>query len=429
MLKASALYIVIVIALVIAVICSSLVTAAYFYRLQYQKKFRMDRLQLNLGSAVNLLLASGTDDYQKEGAIGLYGSEIDSVSLEKNSWGLYDLGVAKAFQQRDTLFKTFLVASVIDSAKWAALYLIDEDRPLSVSGKTMVRGTAFIPKAGIKEAYVDSKAYEGNKRLVIGKEKNSDKVLPVLESERIEKLGTPEKSYPNPDTTFTLQDSFNQSFLRPAKVIGFKKKVIALSGIRLTGHIVLLSDTTVTIDSTAKLNHVLIFARVIIVRKGFQGNCQLFARDSITVERGCRFDYPSALVVLRPAKESVPKGRPATKGSQPRVSIGENTIVRGTVISWEKEQSQAQTMIDLGKNTKVYGQVYAKGIVRLKDGAEVNGSVFTNRFVYQTAYTLYENYLINVKIDAQGLSRYYLTSDLIPVAGKKKKILQWLETN
>ena len=432
MLKASALYIVIVIALVIGIICSSLVTAAYLYRLQYQKKFRMDRLQLNLGSAINLLLGKD-DDGKGEMVKDLFADGKDSVSLEKRSWGLYDVCIAKAFQQRDTLYKTFLIASAVDSTKWGALYLIDEDRPLSVSGKTMIRGTAFVPKAGIKEAYVDNKSYQGDKRLVIGKEKNSGKTLPELEAKRIGKLSVPEELFPNPDTAFTLRDSLKRSFLIPAKVIAFRAKAVTLSRITLSGNIVLLSDTTIIIDSTAKLNQTLIFARAVIVRKGFHGTCQLFARDSMIVEGNCKFDYPSTLAVIHTVKENAPKGKAnntnSTKGSQPKLSIGEGSIVRGTVLSWEKEKSQAQTLVDLGKNSKVYGQVYAKGIVRLKDGVEVNGSVFSNRFVYQTAYTLYENYLINVHLDESGLSRYYLTSDLLPASGKNKKILQWLEAN
>ncbi len=432
MLKASALYIVIVIALVIGIICSSLITAAYFYKLQYQKKFRMDRLQLNLGSAINLLL-SKEEGSQGEMVTDLFGDGKDSVSLKQGSWGLYHVGIAKAFQQRDTLYKTFLIASGIDSAKWAALYLIDEDRPLSVSGKTLIRGTTFIPKAGIKEAYVDGKSYQGDKRLVIGKEKNSGKALPEPDAKSMEKLNAPEILFPNPDTAFTLRDSFKRSFLLPAKVIGFRNRAVTLSGIRLSGNIVLLSDTTIVIDSTAKLSQILVFARAIIVKKGFRGTCQLFARDSLTVESGCKFDYPSALTLIRPAKDGRGKEKAnntkSTKGSQPKLSIGEGSIVRGTLLTWEKEKSQAQTIIDLGKNSKIYGQVYAKGIVRLKDGVEVNGSIFANRFVYQTAYTLYENYLINVRLDERGLSRYYLTPGLLPVAGKNKKILQWLEAN
>jgi hypothetical protein len=81
----------------------------------------------------------------------------------------------------------------------------------------------------------------------------------------------------------------------------------------------------------------------------------------------------------------------------------------------------------LDKGALVNGQVYAQHILSTKDNAAVKGSVFTTRFMYQTAFSRYENYLINLKIDAPALSAYYLTSDLTPVASSEKKILQWLE--
>jgi len=37
--------------------------------------------------------------------------------------------------------------------------------------------------------------------------------------------------------------------------------------------------------------------------------------------------------------------------------------------------------------------------------------------------------LVNSPIDAKALSSYYVSSDLIPVIKKRKKVLQWLEAN
>ena len=84
-------------------------------------------------------------------------------------------------------------------------------------------------------------------------------------------------------------------------------------------------------------------------------------------------------------------------------------------------------MIDLGKGVKITGQVYSQGIIRTKDSVEVDGSVFTSQFLYQNSFTLFQNYLINITMNSKALSSYYLTGDLMPVAGKKKKVLQWLE--
>jgi hypothetical protein len=419
MLRASALYIVIVIALVIAVLCSSLIVSAYYYRLQYQKKFRYDQLQINLNSGVNILLVSDSVAYKSEKTFGLYGAEEDSVSLRKSNWGIFEVATSKAFIQRDTLQKTFMIANTIDSTKWAALYLIDEDRPLSVSGNTMIRGNAFVPKAGVKEAYVDGKAYQGDKRLVIGNKHDSQRELPGLQESVLKQLKAV-KGYRSTDSSFHNEDSISNSFFNPVMVVNFRKRMTTISNIKLSGNMIILSDTNLIIDKTANLNNVIVYARSISVQAGFQGKCQLFAQDSIGIQRDCVFNYPSCLGILRFT---------ADKGIQGRINIGENTQINGAVFTYEKEKSQLQNLIDLAKNVKVFGQVYSQGLVRFKSGGEINGSVFTNRFLYQSTYTTFENYLINTRIDANGLSPYYLTGSLFPVAQKKQKVLQWLEIN
>ncbi|PIG98215.1 hypothetical protein CS542_06460 [Pedobacter sp. IW39] len=49
------------------------------------------------------------------------------------------------------------------------LYLSDEDRPVSVSGKTLLIGNGMLPKAGIKQSYAEGKPYTGIKQLLDGK--------------------------------------------------------------------------------------------------------------------------------------------------------------------------------------------------------------------------------------------------------------------
>ena len=160
MIKASALYIVIVIALVIGILCASLVAVAYYFRAEVQQKFRYDQLRDNLSSGINILLTARDSAFQKEKTFSLFSGTNDSVTLQREAWGVYDICLAKAFVQKDTLYKTFMVANQIDSSKWAALYLLDEDRPVSVSGKTVINGDAYLPKAGIQQAYIANNAYQ-----------------------------------------------------------------------------------------------------------------------------------------------------------------------------------------------------------------------------------------------------------------------------
>jgi len=420
MVKASALYIVIIIALVIGLLCSSLIVAAYFYRAEYQRKFRYDQLTSNLSSGVNILLASEDTSFSQERSFNLFENEADSVSLHKLSWGIYDVGVVKAFVQQDTLFKTFSFANSIDSGKWAALYLIDEDRPFSLSGKTTIRGDAFIPKAGVQAAYVDGKAYEGDKQFIIGKKHNSERSLPVLDGSKLKQFEEYFKTTGG-DTVFTKKDSLRDSFLQRTHVFNFKKNAKTISNININGNIVLFSDTTITIDSTAVLKNVQVYARAIIVKSGFHGNCQLFATDSIRVEARCAFGYPSCLGVFR--------FHPSAVSSQVRINVGQNTRFFGAIFTYDNTETQMLPLITVQKDAKITGQIYSQGILELQDKTELNGSVFTSRFLYRNTTTLFENYLINSTIDSKALSPYYLTGRLFPVSSKKKKILQWLEAN
>jgi len=335
---------------------------------------------------------------------------------------MYDMGSSVAFSQKDTLYKTFSIGYNLDSAKWAALYLIDEERPLSLSGKTSIIGDVYIPKAGLTTAYVDNKAYQGDKRLVIGAKKNSGKTLPPLSAGRLAMFKQfIEKNHPG-DSSLSHKDSLAQSFLLPTRYVNFKKEFQSISNIKFTGNVILMSDTTITLDSTVIAKELMVFAKTIKIKSGFHGNCQLFARDSISIDSNCRFAYPSCLGILR-------FGQPGLAPVRENILLGNKCSFNGIIFTYEKTESALKPMIDLGRGVRITGQVYSQGSLRTKDSVDVDGSVFSSQFLYQDAFTLFQNYLINITMNSKALSPYYLTGDLCPVAGQKKKVLQWLEAN
>jgi hypothetical protein len=416
MLKASALYIAIIVALVIGILCSALIATAYFYKAQYQLKFRYDRLQNNIGSGIHILLRHSDSAYRTPQTLALFRDGTDSVSLQKYPWGVFDIGIVKAFIQRDTLYRVFSIASSLDSARWAALYLIDEDRPLSLSGKTTLRGDARLPKAGVKTAYVDNLSYSGDPQLVQGHIRDSERQLPALLQARLTLLGRLFRQPLTEDRGLLNSPAADRSFRLPTAVTRISN---TLHHIRLSGNIILYSDTTLVIDSTASLHNVIVVAKAIHINSGFHGSCQLYATDSISVERDCHFSYPSCLGVFRDTS--------AVIGFPEKISLGENSSLEGLIFTYEKQQGKLPPFIGLGKNVLISGQVYAQGVLSLKDGVNIRGNVMTTRFLYQNGFTAYENYLINVRIDATALSPYYLSSPLSPLAGTAQHLLQWLE--
>jgi hypothetical protein len=417
MLKASALYMVIVMALVMAVICSSLIVAAYFYKSQYQRSFRLQQLHNNLASAENILLESKAD-LSVTAKISLFNQDNDTVLLSRKPWGIFEVGVARTFVQHDTLSSAFTLAPARDSAKLYALYIVDEDRNISVSGKTVIKGTVYLPKAGIKEAYVNSQPYKGDKRLVVGVKKISTRTLPALNDKALQRL----KKYFEVDEKVNaisslLSDSLSRSFMQPTLRADFHHNTYTINT-TLNGNIILRSDTSITLDGTARLENVMVFAQSIKVKSGFQGSCQLFATDSVQVESGCRFTYPSVIGVLNYKEQA---------RGQRKLSLGSGVKLEGAILTYEKAKNDLLPVIDLGKGTTVSGHIYSQGLLNYQDGAVINGSVATTRFLYQTSYTRYENYLINLRIDGPALPGAFLTGELLPAAGSHKKVLQWVK--
>jgi hypothetical protein len=423
MIRASALYMVIVIALVIAVLCSSLIVVAYFYRSEYQRKFRYDRLENNLNSGINVVLVSPDSAYARQTTLSLFSGDADSVTLQKMEWGIYNIGIVKAFIQNDTLFRAFSLAQAIDSSKWGVLYLADQNRPLSLSGETSIIGNAFIPKAGVKKTYVNNKAYQGDERLIIGKINTSQKKLPPLDETRItllQKYLSENDQNTTSDSSFEKIDTLQNSFLKPTRSIHLGKKIQTIKNMLLRGNIVLFSDTTLTIDHSATLDNILVFAPSIIVTSGFHGTCQLFATDSIHIQSGCVFNYPSCLGVLNSNSSKI--------SPYVRIVLGKNTGFNGAIFTYRQKEEEIMPVLALDSNVTISGQIYSQGMLQFKYNLHVNGSVSTKLFTYQNSYNLMENTLIDAWISSKALSPYYLSSVLFPVS-KQKKVLQWLEQN
>lgn len=426
MIKAGALYMVVIVSLLIAMLSASLLTIAFFYRQEVQKKLRQDRLLNNLESGTAILLSDVFAQYDQTHHVDLFEAGTDSLTLRKEFWGVYGLNLVKAFELKDTLKHAFLSANTF--ADQHAIYLTDEDRPLSVSGSTQITGDGQLPKSGLRQAYVDGKPYRG-KTLINGNIHDSGRDLPPLDEEVLQDIIYYLKPLDNKDSefkdlikglSFDVQDSLENSFFNDAKVYYLDAAVMELGGRKLSGKIILVSDTIVQIAADSQLDQVQIYAPAIIVASGFKGSCQLFARDSIIIGKDCVFDYPSFAGVFKPEDHPI----------QAKLSIGEGSSFSGILLSYEKKRSPLQTLISLSKGCKINGEVYATGLVKLEKTVRVYGKTYAKRFIMQTPATLYENYLIDINLNRKLLSKYYLSSSIFKgVANgnmQQQRILKWL---
>lgn len=411
-LKAAALNLVIVIALVIGVICGSLVALAYFFDQSVQRSFKIDKLQRNVESGINILLAEpGIEDVRKIAVP--FEDERDTLILQRKRWGAFMIGEVTAFLGKDTAGKIFMIGGRLDSAKWSALYIIDEDRNISVSGRTKIIGDVYLPKAGIKEAYVNNGAYEGDDRLVIGKKRTSDRQLPKLDEKVIGGM-LPVTDAP---VTTEVPDSLKRAFDQPTMSISLGKRMTTIRS-KLEGNIYIRSDTLVTISAEASLQDVIISAPCINVENGFKGSCQIYATDSLSVGKNCRLMYPSVLAVISTTEKAL---------GQRKLTLGSFTQVDGIIICYEKAHNELRPTLQTEKDVSVHGEVYTSGALDYQNGLKIFGSTSMTRALYKASYTRYENYLINVELDATKLSKDYLTSKLMPSTSLNNQVLRWLK--
>ncbi|MDQ0638324.1 cytoskeletal protein CcmA (bactofilin family) [Pedobacter sp. W3I1] len=410
MLKAGALYFSIFVAFLIAVICASLIMLATHYRGSYLKEMRMARLSRNMESGIAYVLAENENTSGSIEGLDLFGDQTDSVLIAKKKWGIFTLATVKSFVLSDTLKRSFMIG--LETTNDAlAVYLSDEDRPLSVSGDTRITGDVEVPKAGMRKSYVESRPYSGD-QLVYGKIQDSKRMLGGLEKKWITEIE--EKLDFDPSALSTLNASDEQvSFFATAKEFDVSR--LTKINNNLSGQITLYSDTTVRISADAKLDNTIIYAKSIVIADGFKGNCQLFARDSIIVGNDVALSYPSVLALISKEKTV----------DQAKITLGSNVVFEGTILSYEPKRSALQTLVSLGEKTVVKGEIYATGLIKLEKKIKVEGKVSCNRFIMQTPTTLYENFLVDVTLNRKARNRVYLTSAIFTGVTGNKKILRW----
>ena len=425
-LKAGALLLALLLAVIIGVLTAGLLLLLQYHRQYASMALRKERLLQTLHSATNLLLTQETKLDGDSTTIDLFGDKRDSVILIRRPWGVFDVGIARAFEQRDTLSNAFLMGRVPTDSERYALYLADEYRPLSISGTTRIQGDAYLPEAGIRKSYIENQAYAYEEVIHEGIMRHSEENLPALNSAIIERLTT----YLQPASeaewmasardwfATTAGDSLHQQFYdHPLVLHGLDS--ITLSGPPITGQVIIIADRAVTVTADAVLDNILLFAPTIRFADGFKGRLQAFASDSLVVGRECTFDYPSVLGLVNIPKDSV------VYEFQPLIRIDSASVVNGLVFSHFPGSEQLLANVMIGKFAVVNGQVYAGGLLELQ--GTVNGITLCRRFTLQTPSSLYENFVLGGVMDLSGLSPHYGGSPLLN-AGRIGNVLNWLDT-
>ncbi|HKC66693.1 MAG TPA: hypothetical protein VKG26_00545 [Bacteroidia bacterium] len=421
-LKGGSLTYAVVFSLIVSVFCMTLVLLFYYSSQSVNEYTDVFRAQINAKSGINLLLSNQQIiDSPEKKTIDLYGNGTDSVELERNYWGAFDLITATSIQQdyRFGLSALTGLKSISDSGM-IAIYLSDLNNPLKIAGETIIKGNCYLPAGTIKAGNMNGESFIGDKLVdgVIkksssqGMDFNKDFMAYLIKQFTLDTMKLYSDSVINIDQ-FPLKDSLVNNFTnRPVTI--YSKGEIILSNIYLYGKIKILSEIGVIIKSSSQIKDAIVFAPDVEIENGFTGNLQAFATDSISIGEKCNLKYPSVLGVVRTVSSK-------TNSS---IKIQEDSNFAGEIFGIQETTDLAKhVFISLSENTKVIGRVYSCDLLETK--GKVYGSIICNKILYTNSSSVYENHLYNAVIDITKLPASFVGTSVLKF-NSQKGIVKWL---
>ena len=409
-LEGAALQLVIIIALVITIISGALLLLSYYKNMRYLRFSKQERLQRALNSAITLSLSKDFEGQDSVFTGGVFSS--DTIFIKQENWGIYQAIALKVSHGSDSLSKSYLIGRRPEKPE-EVLYIADEDRPLSISGNSKITGEAYLPKAGIRSAYVEGKYYEKDKPLIYGKQLNSDRSVPPIALDRYKKLFQDLESFKNQMGKQLPDHNTSNSFFADAMVV--HDDVLHISN-SYSGKIIFMADSLVEVASAASLDNAIIYAPVVRFLSKNQSNVQVFARDSVILGTGCQLNYPSAICLYR---------EKADKKQFSEIKIGNSSTFEGVILARGGDENYLKYILEVGKACHLKGMADIDGTFNYEIPAAFETTVHAKRIVCKLNGLLYENYIIDLKLNIQERPVSFLGSSITDQNGKKK-ILKWL---
>jgi type II secretory pathway pseudopilin PulG len=405
---------VLVISIILAAILLSLIMLTTNRRRLVQRDTLRLELRRNLSSGLAYAQASTTHPYFRRLSLDLFGQETDSVTIEQKPWGVFDVAVVIAAkgQFRDTAVA--LLGSQFSTENQAALYLADENVPLSVNGDAQVRGVAYLPRAGTaRPANLPQTGPARTGLAVTGDVRPSQATLPLEPDSTLARL----RDYaslkltawlpPGTPITSTVRGQHRSFVASP--VLIYQAAPLTLRSVTLTGQVVVASAQRLTVEASAQLDNVLLLAPVVVLKRGFRGRVQVFARDTVDVEEGCQLAYPSAVGAYSAEGPAV-------------VRLGAGSQISGVVLAASTAMARNGKLL-MAPSAAIEGQVLATGA--LENCGVVRGTVMCRHLTYRTAESFYDNYLVNGTVDREGLPKAFLSTPLLN-ARASRGVAAWL---
>ncbi|HEX8514822.1 MAG TPA: hypothetical protein VF868_01395 [Bacteroidia bacterium] len=403
-----------------SLISGSLILSSYLSGFQTDQFFIQQRLTRNAYSGLNLLRSDQKlIGLNSKISVDLFLEGSDSVEMTRKIWGAYEILISRTkFKNIQASFIALSGSSYLKEDNFS-IYLADDNKPLALSGNTIIKGLAYLPGAGVTTAYVDGKNYSGSV-LIDGTVKKSQNKLPEFNKDITGSIKTilSAGKLSVDDSVIAIgntleNDSIYVSHLQRSLVFR-NSSALRISDIICSGNIGIVSSGLITISSSAELNDVVVYARKVIVEEGFKGSIQVFASDSIIIQKNVNLNYPSVLGLIPNSRS------PDFAG----IVLNENDTLSGSAFAWRDEREKTKKVgIVINAGATVTGEVFSSGTAEVR--GTINGSLMCNKITLQTSSSAYENHLLDARIIVAARSPFFTGINLVKRPGSKKTV-KWL---
>nr|WP_320120043.1 hypothetical protein [uncultured Marinifilum sp.] len=382
---------------------------AQYSNLQVNDSIQLQTLYDNLES-IKVLLKNDPLISQKEGyqSIELFESALSTVHLEAVNWGVFAIVGIKTSWRHLMREQYLLLGDNIWEKNRPSLFLADKNRYLSVCGETWLGGPVDLPALGVRKSYVDGVGYY-RAQAVQGDIRRSESNVPGLDSkfkgifESLFAVNYQRDSVVSWDEVF--RDSISQSFKKKTLCL-WSPEVLSIENIKIKGKVKVVSQKEIRVGNNVKLDQCLLVAPKIQFAEGFKGRAQLFAKDSVLIGSDSHFLFPSVIYM---------DGGNGNK----ELNILNSVRFTGDIVITGK-MGDKEPVLKIGKESEIEGFAYCDGTVELE--GDVAGSLYTNRFILKTPSALYENHLLNNRIDFSDLKKSFVGVSWFGQADKRQLI-------
>lgn len=359
-----------------------------------------ESLRDNINSAVCILEEdSNLLEYDKEQAI-FEGSRI-KVTVSKQIWGMLDLVKIKArgrvFCDSVMMLSTGMKAKEDSTALW----ITDKRNYISIGGEALLKGKCYIPRLGVRKGYVEKRSY-GRDKVIYGEVKRSKSHLPALFKD-ISQRYTEAYKY---EEVSELESLELENKFSAKTVVIYSSEDIDLTGIKLTDNIKVISEQRILVDSTSRLDKVILCAPEVFLGEGFRGNLQAFVGCRMTVGEGVHMEYPSYVFMK-------------SRVGNVEIHIEEGADICGAVILYGNDESVLRSTSE----SVIKGQVYVKGRSSLQ--GKIYGSAYLDKLFFNTRWSKYEDIFYNTEIDRTRLENEMPVLNLFGDS-QKQILVEWV---